>query len=69
MNPHVQAVQNTYGKGGYRALKAELRSAEVDPRFKKNRQHCGVIKNVSPKIFKLELVHLNQLLPIDSGKK
>ena len=34
LNPHVQAVQNMYGKGVSGVFKAELRAAEVDPRFK-----------------------------------
>ena len=34
MNCHVQRVQNMYGKGGFGVFKAELRAAEVDPRFK-----------------------------------
>ena len=35
MNHHVHRVQNMYGIRGYRVSKAELRSAEVDPYFKK----------------------------------
>ena len=34
VNPHVQTVQNMYGKGVQRVLKAEFRAAQVDPRFK-----------------------------------
>ena len=34
VNCHVQRVQNMYGKGGFGVFKAELRAAEVDPRFK-----------------------------------
>ena len=33
VKPHVQTIQNMYGKGGYGVFKAELRAAEVDPRF------------------------------------
>ena len=29
VNPHVQRVQNMYGKGGYGVFKAELRAAEA----------------------------------------
>ena len=34
VNPHVQTVQNMFGKGGYRVYKAELRPPKVDPYFK-----------------------------------
>ena len=34
MNPHVQGVQNMYGKGGKGVFKAELRADVVDPNFK-----------------------------------
>ena len=34
VNPHVQTVQNIYGKGVQVVLKAELWAAQVDPRFK-----------------------------------
>ena len=38
VNPHVQTVQNMYGKGGQRVCKAELLPPEVDPYFeRKNR--------------------------------
>ena len=33
VNPHVQAVQIMYGKGGKGVFKAKLHLAEVDPRF------------------------------------
>ena len=33
VNPHVQRVQNMYGKGGLRVFKVELWAAEVDPLF------------------------------------
>ena len=33
VNPHIQRVQNMYGKGGQKVFKAELRPAEVNPRF------------------------------------
>ena len=35
VNPHVQAVQNMCGKGGYRVFQTELGAAEVYPIFKK----------------------------------
>ena len=44
VSPHVQTVQNMYGKGEKRVLKAKLGAAEVDPHFKKMRI-CGVQKN------------------------
>ena len=33
MNPHVQGVQNMYGKVGQGVFQAELQPAEVYPRF------------------------------------
>ena len=33
VNPHVQTVQNMYGKGGLRVFKAKLWTAKVDPYF------------------------------------
>ena len=35
VNPHVQMVQDMYGKGGKGVFKAELRAAEVDPHLEK----------------------------------
>ena len=35
VNPHVQAVQNMSGKGGWRMFQAELRAGEVYPIFRK----------------------------------
>ena len=40
VNPHIQGIQNMYGKGGQGVLKAKLRAAEVDPRF----NICRVVK-------------------------
>ena len=37
LNPHVQTVQNMYGKGGQRVCKAELRPPEVDPYFERKK--------------------------------
>ena len=31
MNPHVQVVQNMFGKGGYRGFKAKVQAPKVDP--------------------------------------
>ena len=45
MNPHVHRVQNMYGKGG--VFKAELRVAEVDPRFKICRDAIAVSKKIT----------------------
>ena len=54
VNPHVQVVQNMY---------AELRTAEVDPRFIKKLPSLRCQKNVSPKFFEIELAHLNHFFP------
>ena len=35
--PHVQTVQNMYGKGRKRGSKAELQPAEVAPYFKREK--------------------------------
>ena len=46
VNPHVQTVQNMYGKGGKRVCKAELRPPEVDPYFERKKISLGgVTKN------------------------
>ena len=42
VNPHVQRVQNMYGKEGQGVFKAELRAAEVDPRFEICREPIAV---------------------------
>ena len=42
VNPHVQTVQNMYGKGGCRVPKAELRPPEVDPYFEKKKSPKAV---------------------------
>jgi len=36
VNPHIQAVQNMSGKGGWRVFQAELQAGEVYPIFQKN---------------------------------
>ena len=41
VNPHVQTVQNMYGKGGQRVCKAELRPPEVDPYFERKKITLG----------------------------
>ena len=55
MNPHVETVRNMYGKGGKRGSKAELRTPEVGPYFKKKKNTlCGVTKNLPAAILTLE---------------
>ena len=45
-----------YAKGGQRVLKAELRTAEVDPRLKKNKTEIAVSeKTDTVAIFKISL--------------
>ena len=40
VNPHIQAVQNMCGKGGWRVFQAELRAAEVYPILEKTERIC-----------------------------
>ena len=40
-NPHVQKIQNVYGKGGQRVSKAELQTAKVDPYFERKKDTFG----------------------------
>ena len=37
VNPHVQTVQNLYGKGGQRVSKTELWPLKVDPYFERKK--------------------------------
>ena len=46
VNPHVQTVQNMYGKGGKRVYKAELWPLKVDPYFEKKITVGGVTKKL-----------------------
>ena len=41
VNPHVQTVQNMYGKGRKRGSKAELQPAGVAPYFKREKNTSG----------------------------
>ena len=55
MNPHVQMVQNMYGKGGWGVCKAELQPSEVDPYFgRKKISLGGVAKSPAITILTLE---------------
>ena len=51
MIPHVQTVQNIFGKGGYSVFKVELRPAEVDPYFK--RKNSWSNENLTATIYKM----------------
>ena len=55
VNPHVQTVQNMYGKGGQRVSKAELRPPEVGPYFERKKISLGgVTKNYQATILIVE---------------
>ena len=56
VNPHIQAVPNMCGKGGWRVFQAELRAAKVDPIFKqKTNQNEPLQKTDTATIFKISL--------------
>ena len=46
VNPHVQTVQNMYGKGGKRVCKAELRPLKVDPYFKREKIPKAMLRRI-----------------------
>ena len=55
VNPHVQTVQNMYGKRG---LRVELRPAQVDPYFEREKNALGgVAYNLSVTIFRIQPNH------------
>ena len=47
VNPHVQKIQNMYGKGGKRVSKAELQTAKVDPYFERKKTPLAVFQKAS----------------------
>ena len=51
MIPHVQTVQNIFGKGGYSVSKVKLRQAKVDTYFK--RKNSWSNENLTATIYKM----------------
>ena len=51
VNPHVQVVQNMFGKGGYRGFKAKVQAPKVDPQNTKTEN--AVLKKVNSKILEV----------------
>ena len=47
----IKTVQNMYGKGGLGVFKAELRGAEVDPRFEICRDANAVLQKTNTLLF------------------
>ena len=56
VNPHVQRVQNMYGKGGLRVFKVELWAAEVDPLFEICRDLFAVSQKITTFVFLVRLL-------------
>ena len=68
VNPHVQAFQNKYGKGGIQGLKVDLWPAKVDPYIKGGNYLNGIqnlpsIGSYSKKMFYFLIFLATRILP------